>query len=208
MARGRYRIDPTEITETFEELNEQVDEAEEAETVTDETGTGTIDDLIQDTGIDPARSQVLIPADDMPLEVDSLPIPKPWMGLRRAAIVYNFNFVYDDDTGEWVRQHPFENLPGRPLDTITGTVSNSTTDTRSFDTTAGLDTELLVGFRVSGFSGGFSFRDVVSGESAETSTALAYSHTVRSDGSVDLSVTAGSNTGTTDYEATLYAMDP
>lgn len=208
MVRGRQRPGGGTQFETDPEVVEDEAEADAEAEADDTAGTGTVDDLIQDTGIDPARSQVLIPSDDMPLEADSLPIPKPWMGLRRVALVYNFNFVYDDDTGEWVRQHPFENLPGRPLDTITGTVSNSTTDNRSFDTTAGLDTELLVGFRVVGFSGGFSFRDVVSGESAETSTALAYSHTVRSDGSVDLAVTAGSNTGTTDYEATLYAMDP
>lgn len=34
----------------------------------------------------------------------NIPIAKPWQGIPRAAVVFNLNYIYDADRGEWIRQ--------------------------------------------------------------------------------------------------------
>lgn len=64
---------------------------------------GTFEDLVPDDRTADRQGSVEIPREDLPIEVDSLPIPAPYQGLQRAAIVFNLNFVWDTDEEEWIR---------------------------------------------------------------------------------------------------------
>lgn len=87
---------------------------------------GTVDDLIQEEGLEADEQVVLLRSEDIPTAADQLPIPTPVEGIRRAAVVYNLNFVYDDTAEEWVRQNPFSGGGGwTTLDSGEVTVGSS-----------------------------------------------------------------------------------
>ena len=46
----------------------------------------------------------VIEKEDLPQAIeDRIPIPYPLEGIPRAAVVFNFNYVWDDEAEEWVR---------------------------------------------------------------------------------------------------------
>jgi len=50
----------------------------------------------------------LVEKEDAPAaKGDPWPVPQPWQGLPRLAYVINLNYVYDEESEEWVRQGPF-----------------------------------------------------------------------------------------------------
>lgn len=108
MGRGRYgdRL-PEEIQEELERFEEAADVDDELE---DGDGdlSGTFDDIVVDDTFTERRGTVQIPVEDAPVEVDALPIPHPWQGLQRAAVVFNLNFVFNEDTGRWEREKKSE----------------------------------------------------------------------------------------------------
>lgn len=77
--------------------------AEDADAIDDEALTGTFDDLIQEDRFRDERGTLTVLREDAPVEVDALPLPHPWQGIRRAAVVFNLNFVWDSDEEEWIR---------------------------------------------------------------------------------------------------------
>lgn len=120
----------------LEQAEELADDEEEEATADDLSGT--VDDLtVEDTMAD-RQGSVTIPSDDLPIETDALPIPKPYQGLQRAAVVFNFNFVWDDDADQWVRDTGNPSGVGEGVYafvTTDQTISASNTETVDYDAT-------------------------------------------------------------------------
>lgn len=70
--------------------------------------TGTDADFRRTADVEEFDQTYVVDKSDVPVAVgDGVTIPRPWQGIPRVAMVFNFNYVYDDTAEEWVRQHPF-----------------------------------------------------------------------------------------------------
>lgn len=119
--------------------------------------SGTFDDLIQEDTFRGERGTLTIPADDLPVEVDALPIPAPYQGLRRAAMVFNFNFVWDSAEEQWVRDTGNSGGAGGAIGDVLESQQGSVSDNNSsFDTTGISDPTLWLQlyFRIRNSPGG------------------------------------------------------
>lgn len=88
----------------LEGLGGGVVEEDEDEAADDFESTGTARDLT--TEADPAIFDQTFQAtkSDVPIGVgEEVPIPRPWQGIPRVAMVFNFNYIWDDTNNEWVR---------------------------------------------------------------------------------------------------------
>lgn len=79
-------------------------EEEEGEEEDGEDGTSAEElEVSADAGL--FDTTFVVSSDDEPFGVGERPaIPRPWQGIPRIAIVYNLNFVWDDDSQEWVKK--------------------------------------------------------------------------------------------------------
>lgn len=67
--------------------------------------TGTSEDLqvSGDSALD--NNLIRVTKSDVPFAVNDSPaLPRPWLGIPRVAVVYNLNYVWDEDAGEWVKK--------------------------------------------------------------------------------------------------------
>lgn len=65
--------------------------------------TGTVDDLVIDDRFLSESGTLTITDEDLPIELGANPLPMPVQGIRRVGMVLNFNFVWDSDEEQWIR---------------------------------------------------------------------------------------------------------
>lgn len=71
----------------------------------DDLDLGDFDDLVSDADPETFDRTFRLTSDLVPFAGEEAPpIPRPWQGIPRAGILFNLNFVWDDDAEEWVRQ--------------------------------------------------------------------------------------------------------
>lgn len=105
------------LTETLDEQDETFSEQrqEQRQELTDELQdeeedeepaplASSIDDLQAAADPEAFDRTFRIEKSDVPQAIeDRNPIPFPWEGIPRVAMVFNFNYVWDDQEEEWVR---------------------------------------------------------------------------------------------------------
>lgn len=104
MTRRRRRAD-RETDDRIDDLDE--DDADEPDDEPDPAATdqdNTIEDLRSEADAQVFDQTFRLGTEDIPIASGDEPaLPRPWQGIPRVAVVYNFNYVYDDDRDEWVR---------------------------------------------------------------------------------------------------------
>lgn len=104
-----------------ERLARLLEEIEETEDLADTESTGTFSDLVIEDGTTDRLGSIDLVSQDVPTAVGELPIPKPWQGLQRAAVVFNLNFVWDPEEEEWIRDEGNGGGGGGPTEVASGT---------------------------------------------------------------------------------------
>lgn len=147
------------LTETLDEQDETFSEQrqEQRQELTDELQdeeedeepaplASSIDDLQAAADPEAFDRTFRIEKSDVPQAIeDRNPIPFPWEGIPRVAMVFNFNYVWDDQEEEWVRDEGNGIGPYRVLDKDTVSIPANSTVAFQTGVTDGQITPFVIG---------------------------------------------------------------